>query len=188
MLVHADSSRVPAEQRALEVNVMARRERGRHTLRIGCWFVLGVLALQPACGGGDEAGGSGGSGGAVPTGGGGSGAASGSGTNFFHWGVETSRVDYGSAPGQYDVEYRSNSQQDCTVAHSGSCSMRLDIIGDDGGNQSAGVDTIVWNPPYPFPFVGSSPGSAGATAPRRPSRAGASPAPKDPICVATPAT
>jgi len=147
---------------------MARRGQQKRTLWAGFAFVLGSVALHAGCGGDDENGGNAGSGGAGATSGsggsgatggagtGGNGGAAGSGTNFFNWGVETTKVNYGSTPGQYDVQYKSNSHQDCTVAHSGSCSMRLDIIGDDSGNQSAGVDTIQWNPPYPFTMVGGA--------------------------------
>src|SRR5262249_12076595 len=32
---------------------------------------------------------------------------------------------------------------------------RLNIIGNDGGNQSSGVDLVVQNPPYPWKLIGS---------------------------------
>lgn len=61
--------------------------------------------------------------------------------NYFSWGVE--RDDY---------PYFSGTVRDCTVAHSGQCSMRLNVIGNDNGNQQMGVDLL--NPfTYPFTFV-----------------------------------
>lgn len=76
--------------------------------------------------------------------------------NYFNWGVETSKVDYGvNGPGAYDVQPFGGTTLDCTVRHAGSCSMRLDVIGNDSGNQSMGVDTIEWNPAYPWDIVGS---------------------------------
>lgn len=78
-------------------------------------------------------------------------------TNYFNWGVESDRVNYGATPGKYNVTYQGSSNRDCTVSHSGSCSMKLSVIGNDGGNQQLGVDLIEWNPRYPFNMV---PGSA----------------------------
>ena len=62
--------------------------------------------------------------------------------NYFRWGVEG---DIGSL--------FAGTARDCAVARLGSCSMRLDVRGDDGGNQQMGVDgdqTV-----YPFSFVGA---------------------------------
>ncbi len=79
-------------------------------------------------------------------------------TNYFNWGVETLKVDYGvNGPGQYTVEAFSGTTRDCTVAHTGSCSSKMVVIGNDGGNQTKGWDTIQWNPAYPWNFVGSPP-------------------------------
>lgn len=64
------------------------------------------------------------------------------GINYFVWGAEN---DIGALfPG---------TTIDCTVAHTGSCAMRLDVRGDDGGNQQMGVDGDQTF--YPFSFVGA---------------------------------
>lgn len=76
--------------------------------------------------------------------------------NYFNWGVEGSKVNYGSTQGQYNVTYNGGSTRDCSVSHSGSCSMQLSVIGNDGGNQQMGVDLIQWNPNYPFNMVSGS--------------------------------
>lgn len=109
-------------------------------------FLAGVflaLTMQLAgCGG--EAGGSTDTSGSNSAGGGaGSGGGStGSNTvNYFSWGAETA------------VSLFSGTTRDCTVAHSGACSMRLDVIGNDGGNQQMGVDGDQIT--YPFNLVGA---------------------------------
>jgi hypothetical protein len=76
--------------------------------------------------------------------------------NYFNWGVESSRVNYGTTQSQYDVAYFGSTTRDCTVSHSGSCSMKLSVIGNDGGNQQLGIDPIQWNPNYPFNMVSGS--------------------------------
>ena len=98
-------------------------------------YLAAHILLLPACGGGgDTAGGSGAAGGdsVLPA----------AGVNYFRWGAES---DIGNL--------FSGTARDCTVAHSGNCSMRLDVRGDDSGNQQMGVDgnQIV----YPFSFVGA---------------------------------
>lgn len=69
-------------------------------------------------------------------------------TNYFRWDVESDTTSIGAVYG-----YHPNTTRDCTVAHSGSCSMRLDVIGNDGGNASMGAD-LPQNP-YLWNFVGS---------------------------------
>lgn len=76
-------------------------------------------------------------------------------TNYFSWGVESLKVSYGTSPGPYNVNFFSGSSRDCTVAHTGNCSMKLQVIGNDSGNQQMGADTLNWNPAYPWDFVGS---------------------------------
>jgi hypothetical protein len=72
-------------------------------------------------------------------------------TNYFNWGVESLRVNYGTTPAPADIQWHdTRSTQDCTVSHSGNCSMRLIIIGNDAGNQSLGADLLNPNPTYPF--------------------------------------
>lgn len=63
--------------------------------------------------------------------------------NYFSWGVESN-----------PYTYYTRTTQDCTVSHSGRCSMRINVIGNDSGNQQMGVDLL--NPfAYPFTFVGA---------------------------------
>jgi hypothetical protein len=72
--------------------------------------------------------------------------------------VETSKVDYGvNGPGIFDVQYFTNSSQDCSpgVARSGNCAMQLNVQGNDSGNQQRGADLIQQNPDYPFNIVGA---------------------------------
>jgi hypothetical protein len=77
-------------------------------------------------------------------------------TNYFNWGVESLRLDYGvNGPGMYNVIPRGATIIDCTVRHSGNCSMRLNVIGNDSGNQAMGIDSIAHNPPYSWNAVGS---------------------------------
>jgi hypothetical protein len=78
------------------------------------------------------------------------------GVNYFSWGVESPRANYGPAQSKFDVEWFRGSRQDCTpgVAHSGQCAMRLDVVGNDRGNQQKGADLIQQNPTYPFKMVG----------------------------------
>lgn len=80
------------------------------------------------------------------------------GVNYFNWGVESLKVNYGATPGKFDIQWFGRSAQDCTpgVAHSGKCAMRLDVAGNDRGNQQKGADTIQQNPAYPFKMVGGS--------------------------------
>lgn len=63
--------------------------------------------------------------------------------NYFSWGVESDIYPY----------FRGTTR-DCAVSHSGQCSMRLNVIGNDNGNQQMGADLL--NPfAYPFTFVGA---------------------------------
>jgi chitodextrinase len=92
-------------------------------------------------------------------------------SNFFNWGVETTKVSYGTTSSPYNVQIFGTTTApydtpifagvgtttlDCTVSHSGSCSMKLQVAGADSGNQQLGVDIIQWNPEYPTNFVGAS--------------------------------
>lgn len=61
--------------------------------------------------------------------------------NYFSWGMETNTYSLFSG-----------TTRDCTVAHTGSCSMRLSVIGNDNGNQQMGADPNQFL--YPFNFVG----------------------------------
>ncbi len=61
-------------------------------------------------------------------------------TNYFNWGVESNVTSQG-----FTVKYFGTSSRDCTVAHSGSCSMKTVVHGVDGGNQTQGADNIDWN-------------------------------------------
>lgn len=56
-------------------------------------------------------------------------------TNYFHWDAESNMTSNGAVNG-----YFGGTTLDCTVKHSGSCSMRMDVIGPDGGNQQKGAD------------------------------------------------
>ena len=78
-------------------------------------------------------------------------------TNYFNWGVESRRVNYGATQGQFDVQFASGTTQVCGagVGRSGSCAMRLIVRGNDGGNQQMGADLLQQNPLYPFNMVGS---------------------------------
>jgi len=78
-------------------------------------------------------------------------------TNYFNWGVEDLRPSWGiNGTAQYEVQFKSNTVQDCTVSHSGSCSMRINVRGDDNGNGPSGADLIGPKPTYPWNFVGST--------------------------------
>lgn len=68
-------------------------------------------------------------------------------TNYFNWGVETNTTSIGPVNG-----YNSGTIRDCTVSHSGSCSMRLNVVGNDGGNQGMGAD--IDQNTLPFNVVG----------------------------------
>lgn len=67
--------------------------------------------------------------------------------NYFNWGVETNTTSIGAISG-----YFPRTTRDCSVSHSGSCSMRLAVIGNDNGNQQMGADLNQIS--YPFNFVG----------------------------------
>lgn len=69
-------------------------------------------------------------------------------TNLFNWGVESNMTTVG-----YNVSYFGGSSRDCTVAHSGACSMKLVVQGNDGGNQQMGADLVDWSR-YSFNIVG----------------------------------
>ena len=77
-------------------------------------------------------------------------------TNYFNWGVESLRLNYGAMPGLFDVQWFGGTTQDCSVSHTGRCSVRLNVVGNDSGNQQMGADTISQNPVYPFNMVGGS--------------------------------
>jgi hypothetical protein len=68
-------------------------------------------------------------------------------TNYFGWGLESNTASNGPIN-----SFHSGTTRDCTVSHTGSCSMRLDVIGNDSGNQQMGAD-INWVP-LPFNVVG----------------------------------
>jgi hypothetical protein len=66
-------------------------------------------------------------------------------TNYFNWGVETpanNATSLGITGTYWLSPWSGNTVQDCSVSHSGSCSMRMTVVGQDGGNQQAGPDTI----------------------------------------------
>lgn len=56
-------------------------------------------------------------------------------TNYFNWGAESDATSNGAVIG-----YHGGTVLDCTVQHSGSCSMKMVVVGPDGGNQSKGAD------------------------------------------------
>ncbi len=68
--------------------------------------------------------------------------------NYFKWDVESNTTSTGPVLGYFD-----GSTRDCTVAHGGGCSMRLNVKGNDGNNQQMGAD-IDWSPPYSFNLTG----------------------------------
>lgn len=87
--------------------------------------------------------------------------------NYFEWGVETpannaitigdpcntGNAAYGTKQ-SWISPWKGTTVQDCTVAHSGSCSMKMVIQGDDTGNQQQGPDSC--NPiDYPFNIMGA---------------------------------
>lgn len=73
-------------------------------------------------------------------------------TNYFNWGAESNSVFLSNAAAT-TYGYHDGSTRDCTVSHSGSCSMRLNVIGNDSGNQSMGID--INQNPYNWNIVGS---------------------------------
>lgn len=70
------------------------------------------------------------------------GAADAQAVNYFNWNMESDRFSFFGS-----------TMRDCTVAHLGSCSMRMTVIGNDNGNQQLGVDSTPFD--YPFQFVGA---------------------------------
>lgn len=77
-------------------------------------------------------------------------------TNYFSWGAENMTPQWG-ANGAYTgtATYRdSSSALDCSVAHSGSCSLKIRPTGQ-GSNESTGVDFNGVPPTYPFQVIGS---------------------------------
>lgn len=60
--------------------------------------------------------------------------------NYFRWDAESGGDNFLGA-----------TSRDCSVAHLGSCSMRLQIVGNDSGNQQLGVGPTPFD--YPFQFV-----------------------------------
>lgn len=69
-------------------------------------------------------------------------------TNFFNWGMESLRPNFDGVQSGSDAEFHGGTTQDCTVSHTGSCSMKLVVIGNDGGNQGMGADLLHTNSPY----------------------------------------
>lgn len=55
--------------------------------------------------------------------------------NYFNWDAESNVTSIGTIS-----VYNGATTQDCSAAHLGSCSMKLDVIGNDSNNQSLGVD------------------------------------------------
>lgn len=109
------------------------------SMRPGIWIAVCLVVTLPlgACGGGSGgATGASGSSGASGSGGGGGSANR---VNYFRWDAET------------DLPLFGGTTRDCTVAHSGSCSMRLNVMGDDAGNQPMGAETNPFD--YSFGFV-----------------------------------
>lgn len=76
-------------------------------------------------------------------------------TNFFSWGVESNYTPNSVYPVQYSSGKPAGalSARDCTVAHSGGCSMRLTVIGADSGNQPLGAD-VIEQKTLPFNIIG----------------------------------
>jgi hypothetical protein len=56
-------------------------------------------------------------------------------TNYFNWDAESDKTSLGPI-----LSYAGQTTRDCTVAHTGSCSMRLNVIGNDGANQQMGAE------------------------------------------------
>lgn len=91
-------------------------------------------------------------------------------TNYYRWGWEDTRPSWGingraTNAGCYlnpgtgctnGTPAGSSSARDCTVSHTGSCSMKMVVIGDDGGNQGLGYDQIAALPNYTFNVIGST--------------------------------
>lgn len=88
-------------------------------------------------------------------------------TNYFRWGWEDTRPSWGvDGRGTFNPFYGcpsgsapagSCTTRDCTVSHTGSCSMKLVVIGNDGGNQQMGADPINNKPAYPLNVIRASP-------------------------------
>ncbi len=93
-------------------------------------------------------------------------------TNYFRWGWEDTRPSWGvngrsTHAGCYfnpspdpcggGAPAGASTTRDCTVAHSGSCSMKMVMVGVDGGNQGLGYDHVAVKPPYPFNVVRTNP-------------------------------
>lgn len=83
------------------------------------------------------------------------------GTNYFNWGVEpennSQRYPFVCRQGEpfcgiTEFHCPDSPDYDATRVHSGSCSMRFRVRGDDGGNQQMGVETGFTH--YPFRFIG----------------------------------
>ena len=55
--------------------------------------------------------------------------------NYFRWDAESNVMSGSRVNGYFD-----GTVLDCTVNHSGSCSMKMVVVGPDGGNQSKGAD------------------------------------------------
>ncbi len=74
-------------------------------------------------------------------------------TNYFSWGAETQSTVIIRGASSPIYGYHGGTTRDCTVAHSGSCSMKLNVIGNDSGNQQMGID--IPQAPYGWNIVGS---------------------------------
>lgn len=59
----------------------------------------------------------------------------GAGVNYFNWDAESDTTSNGNV-----LQYFNGTVRDCTVSHSGLCSMKMNVIGPDGGNQQKGAD------------------------------------------------
>lgn len=69
--------------------------------------------------------------------------------NYWNWGVETDVTSQGNR-----VAYFGSSSAVATAPHSGSRCMRIEVIGNDNGNQQLGADNQGWNT-YSWNFAGS---------------------------------
>ncbi len=56
-------------------------------------------------------------------------------TNYFTWGADSNATSNGAILG-----FHGGTVLDCTVRHSGTCSMKMVVVGPDSGNQSKGAD------------------------------------------------
>lgn len=80
-------------------------------------------------------------------------------TNYFNWGFESMRPSWGiSGPATYNAIWHGNTSQDCTVSHTGSCSMKLKVPSGSTGdplNNGMGADLMDSPPVYGWPIINS---------------------------------